>query len=241
MFSDVHWNGSISCYRSPTQPDTVNAKRSVFMKYVQQPSCRPTASIRSSHQNGSWANEGSVFGRVLELYVELHVACLRQISQQGVLQAKQLIHVQEANNKVNWEESKPAGSAACSAAMPPRSCAVFHLLRAPKLHISPPCVWFCYSHPGWHLQTSFFTLLLLLLPTFMCSFVGTLWVSSLNFSWSRNEKLSIFFFLPESLLILAKEQPREVSDDDSHRERADKPVWLCLWLYVHLILIQWRF
>lgn len=67
--------------------------------------------------------------------------------------------------------------------------------------------------------------------TFMSPFVGTLRVSSLNFSCSRKEKLSSFFvvfFLPESLLILAKEQPREVSDDDSHRERADKPVWLWL-------------
>lgn len=54
------------------------------------------------------------------------------------------------------------------------------------------CIWFCYSHPGWHGQTSHFLLYLSLPMTFMCSFVGTLQVSSKNFSWSRKEKLSGF-------------------------------------------------
>lgn len=43
----------------------------------------------------------SVFGRIIQLYVELHAACLQQISQQGGLQAKLLIHVEEENDKVN--------------------------------------------------------------------------------------------------------------------------------------------
>lgn len=53
------------------------------------------------------------------------------------------------------------------------------------------CIWFCYSHPGWHRQTSHFVLYLSLPMTFMCAFVGTLQVSSKNFSWSRKEKLSV--------------------------------------------------
>lgn len=35
----------------------------------------------------------------------------------------------------------------------------------------PPCIWFRYSHPGWHLLTSHFCLTPISM-TFMCSFVG---------------------------------------------------------------------
>lgn len=35
----------------------------------------------------------------------------------------------------------------------------------------PPCIWFCYSHPGWHLLTSHFCFTPFS-TTFMCSFVG---------------------------------------------------------------------
>lgn len=68
----------------------------------------------------------------------------------------------EESNKVQGEKRKRAGGGARSAAMPPQSRAAFRLLRPPKLHVSPPCIRFCYSHPGRHLQSSFFTSLLLL-------------------------------------------------------------------------------
>lgn len=120
--------------------------------------------------------------------------------------------------------SEPAGSAACSAAAPPCSRAAFHLLRAPELAFDCGILTrvdtsrllssLCSSSSG----------------TFMCFFVGTLNFLPKLFPEAEMRNFPFFFFspLPESFLILAKEQPREVSDDDSHRERADKPVWLRL-------------
>lgn len=90
-------------------------------------------------------------------------------------------------NKVNWEKSERAGRGACSAVMPPQSHAVFHLLCAPKL------VFGCIILTQVDTSRLLFSLCCSSSVTFMYSFVGTLGVSSINFSWSRNEKLSIFF------------------------------------------------
>lgn len=187
MFSDVHWTGSISCYRSPTQPDTAHAKRSGFMKYVQQASCLPTGSITSSHQNGSRENEGLFLEECFSfmLSVVLHV-CSKQHSR-GACKAKLLIHVQEESNNVNWEKSKGAGSGACSAALPAHSRAAFYLRGAPKLVFD--CVILTQADTSRLLSSLCSSSSS---ATFMCCFVGTLQVSSLNFYWSRNEKLSIF-------------------------------------------------
>lgn len=141
---------------------SADAKRSVFMKCVRQESCVPTGSIRGSHQTGSWANEGLFLEErdSFMLSSTLHV-CNNDHSRGACMQSWLFMFIEE-NNKVQWEKSKGAGGAACSAAMPPQSRAAFHLLRPPKLHISPPCIRLCYSHPGRHLQSSFSTSLLLL-------------------------------------------------------------------------------
>lgn len=73
-------------------------------------------------------------------------------------------------------ESEGAGSGACSAAMPPQSRAAFHLLRAPKLAFD--CVILTQVDTSGLLSS----LCSSSSATFMCSFVGTLPVSSLNFS-----------------------------------------------------------
>lgn len=44
----------------------------------------------------------------------------------------------------------------------------------------PPCIWFCYSHPGWHLLTSHFCFSFLS-TTFMLFLCGLLRVSSKTF------------------------------------------------------------
>lgn len=118
--------------------------------------------------------------------------------------------------------SEPAGSAACSAAVPPRSRAAFHLLRAPELAFD------CGILTRVDTSRLLSSLCSSSSATFMCFFVGTLNFLPKLFPEAEMRNFSVFFSLPESFLILAKEQPREVSDDDSHRERADKPVWLRL-------------
>lgn len=57
MFSDVHWNGSISCYRSPTQPNSTNAKWGFVWSICDI--CRVRRqSISSSHQNDTQGDGG---------------------------------------------------------------------------------------------------------------------------------------------------------------------------------------
>lgn len=125
----------------------------------------------------------------------------------------------------------------CSNTMPLQIHALFNLiLYALQLDISSSLNLILLFSPRLtppDFSLFFFALLLLYtvpptptLDNFHAFLCGALYVSSENFTRSRKEKL--FPVLPESLLILAEEQPRELSNDDSHRERADKPVWLCL-------------
>lgn len=84
MFSDVHWNGSISCYRSPTQPDGANAKWGFVWSICDI--CRARRrSISSSHQNDTRGGRRSVFGWILQVYIKLRTVCSHEISQRGRL------------------------------------------------------------------------------------------------------------------------------------------------------------
>lgn len=113
----------------------------------------------------------------------------------------------------------------CSTAMPLRVHALFNLLLyAPQLDISPSLYFILLFSP--RLTPPDFSFFCPPFPDdFHVILCGALQVSSKTFPEAEKRNFPI---LPESLLILAEEQPRELSNDDSHRERADKPVWLCL-------------
>lgn len=138
----------------------------------------------------------------------------------------------------NWKKKLYFKPCMCSKAMPPQIHALFNLiLYALQLDIVPSLYLILLFSP--RLTPPDFSFLLYpLLDDFHVFLCGALQVSSKTFPEAEKRNFPV---LPESLLILAEEQPRELSNDDSHRERADKPVWLCLWLYVHLILIRPRF
>lgn len=136
-----------------------DAKRSGFMKDVQRAS-RPAP----SHAHIK-ANEGPFFGRILQLYVELHVANISAGGGGGACKQSCLFMFKKRIIKL-IERSKAAGSGACSAAMPPRSRAPFHLLRAPKL------VFDCVLLTQVATSRLLSSLCSSSSTTFMCSFVG---------------------------------------------------------------------
>lgn len=246
MFSDVRWNGAISCYRSPTQPDNSNAKWGFVWSICDI--CRVRRqSISSSHQKDTertklcfWKHTG---GFTLSYIVYVGMKCHSRRAWEGkyVLMFKNIRKIDLIEREgerwaaCNWKKNFILKPCMCSKDMPPQIHALFNLiLYALQPDISPSLYLILLFSP--RLTPPDFSFLLYpLLDDFHVFLCGALRVSSKTFPKAETKNFPV---LPESFLILAEEQLSELSNDDSHRERADKPVWFCLWLYVHLILIR---
>lgn len=186
MFSDVRWNGAISCYRSPTQSDSTDAKWAFVWSICDI--CREYwQSIIISHQNDTQGTELCLFffldgyGKFTLCYT-LYV-CMKYHSRRAwkekcismsknIWEINQIERVEELRAAGNWKKNFILNPACVLKPCLPRSMYYLILFCMPCSLIShPSCIWFCYSHPGWHLLTSHFCCTPSLM-TFMCSFVG---------------------------------------------------------------------